>query len=105
MPHWPVIVKLRVALATSAGGPYAPAKPLPRVSATRHGLTPMKGSGLVTSPSVVTPWEARDGDQVAGAAQFAIPCWASMVPDKTRQTRTKNETTWRCLIIPPTLAV
>src|SRR5690242_15553051 len=40
MPHCPVMAKLRVAPADSAGVPYCPVNPLPRVSATRHGVTP-----------------------------------------------------------------
>src|SRR5512138_1939792 len=42
IPQWPAIVKLRVPLGASAGGPNSPVNPNPRVSATRQGTTAMK---------------------------------------------------------------
>src|SRR5258706_13550529 len=70
MPHWPPIGNDRCVPAPIEGGPKAPVNPLPRVSATRHGVIGMKGTGGV-SESVVTPLP-RGGVHVAGARQFAI---------------------------------
>src|SRR5258706_15295386 len=57
----PMIVKLRVALATSEGGPEVPVKPLPPVAATPHGEKPMNGSGLVTTFIGWTPKDLGRG--------------------------------------------
>src|SRR5206468_4682719 len=70
MPHWPPIGNDRCMPAPIEGGPNAPVNPLPRVSATRHGVIGMNGTGGV-SESVVTPLP-RGGVHVAGARQFAI---------------------------------
>src|SRR5438552_10701488 len=66
----PPIWKSRLPVVVRLGVPAWPVKPLPRVSAIRHGVTPMKGRGGV-SESVVTP-RVRGGVQVAGACQFAM---------------------------------
>src|SRR6266581_7847530 len=50
--------KLRGALAGREGPPKVPAGP--RVSTMRQGVTPMNGSGLVTSPIVRIPPECVD---------------------------------------------
>src|SRR5688500_10488540 len=41
-PHCPPMVKIREPLGESAGGPYSPVNPWPRVSTTRHGVRVMK---------------------------------------------------------------
>src|SRR5512147_2527499 len=64
IPHWPEIVKSRVALANRAGGPYCPVKPLPRVSATRHGETAMKGRGV--DAGLIAAVRATPGALTAG---------------------------------------
>ncbi len=68
-----------------------PVKPLPRVSATRHGEMPMNGSGLVTSVSVWTP-KVLDGDQVAGADQFAMDSPPRARPARKTVVKLRNET-------------
>src|SRR5215471_17658470 len=45
MPHEPVIGKFRGLPAARLGGPKAPLKPFPRVSASRHGVTATKKRG------------------------------------------------------------
>src|SRR5438445_7541993 len=83
MPHFPVMVKLRVALAASEGGPYAPEKPPPRVSASRHGVIAMKGRGTGT---VLKSWgRASPGARTAGGVhrrgdgQLYTSCAPAMV--------------------------
>src|SRR5438270_6072339 len=72
MPQRPVSVKFRGDPWARAGGPYAPVKPLPRVSAMRQGVIAMNGRGFV-SESAVIPL-VRGGLQLAGADQFGIDC-------------------------------
>jgi hypothetical protein len=47
MPQWPATGKTRGDWAPIEGGPKAPVKPLPRVSASRQGAIPTKAIGGV----------------------------------------------------------
>src|SRR5512143_420614 len=61
---------VRVSPAAKIGPPKVPFAP--RVSTTRHGVTPMNARGLVMSPWIVNPCAGLGGDQKAGAVQFGI---------------------------------
>src|SRR5262249_21292022 len=100
MLHCPVITKLRVVFAMRDGGPYWPVKPLPLVSASRQGVTPMKGRGPVIAAIVETPRFTVCGDQVSGAGQLAISC-PQAGPAKTTTQRPRNIR--RADTIPPPL--
>src|SRR2546429_5359201 len=89
MPQRPVSVKFRGDPWARAGGPYAPVKPLPRVSAMRQGVIAMNGRGFV-SESAVIPL-VRGGLQLAGADQFGIDSVASVVAASNPVPRTMQE--------------
>src|SRR5882672_6655021 len=88
------------------GGPYAPVKPPPRVSATRHGVIAMKGRGTGTTLTACVralpdAWTV-DGVHRSGAGQLytscasAMGCWLSAANcPKARGEERRNKETKR----------
>src|SRR6266481_1565137 len=95
--------KLRGALAGREGPPKVPAGP--RVSTMRQGVTPMNGSGLVTSPSVRIPRPgAAEPDE--GTGQFATvepSCACTELDANNRQMITRDDFVALILVIPSSL--
>ena len=80
MPQWPATGKTRGVGVTKAGGPKAPLKPLPRVSASRHG-------GIATKAI---------GGGVGTAARGSETLWAyELVPGEAKHTSTRPSKTCR----------
>jgi hypothetical protein len=63
-----------------------------RMSNCRQGVTPMKGSGLVTSPIVVSPPRDFAGLKVAGAGQLGIASLPRARPVRKIESRPSNDT-------------
>src|SRR5215467_6452015 len=79
IPQSPVNVQVRNSLAPNGPPVLIGTPPVPRVSTTRHGVTPMKGIGLVTSVRACT-----------GAAQFGIVSTACRMLGRKNTLRVRN---------------
>src|SRR5438552_12801400 len=94
--------KLRGALAGREGPPKVPAGP--RVSTMRQGVTPMNGSGLVTSASARIPRPDEPGLEGTGQLDTVVPsCASAEIAANARDRITSVNVIGQVLVIPSSL--